>query len=126
MKPLVNGLIRLHDDMAKVAESVAADSPEAAGKPVTLIAGFQEDIEILLAEVDVVPYCEGGTEFNPRRQQSIRTVATPDLAQVGQVARHLRPGFARGERIVRKEKVSVYMADPNTRPDYPETSPQGL
>lgn len=109
LKPLVNGLIRIHDDMGKVIDSAGESGQGHEDRVRLAILGFQEDVEILLGEVDVHAYAEDGDEFNPRRQQATQTEPAPEPSSIGRVARHLRRGFERGERVIRKERVCVYV-----------------
>ncbi|MFO0960224.1 MAG: hypothetical protein U0800_22755 [Isosphaeraceae bacterium] len=49
-----------------------------------------------------------GDTFDPHRQMAVKTVPTLSPDQNKRVACRLRPGFKSGERVVRRELVSVY------------------
>lgn len=116
VRPLLQGAIRLHDDLGKVTASLRQKpaeelTPERFFK---LLAGFQDDIEMLLGEQDVETLAVSGEEFDPRRQTAARTVPADDPAQVGRIAERLRPGFVQGETLLQKERVAVYAATGGT------------
>ncbi len=108
--PLVNGLVRLHDDLGKTAEALRENQTRAqdSALPERICSGFQEDIEILLENSGVTCYHEENESFDPRRQQALRTVATDQNQKHGLVAERVRPGFERGDKLIRKEKVAVF------------------
>ena len=112
-RPLIKGLIRLHQDLAATAESLkkkANDSLDVSPfiKP---YAEFQEDIEILLDQYDIEPFIESDDTFIAKRQQGVKNIKTQDPLLVGQIAQRLKPGFIQGEKIIQKERVSVYVQD---------------
>ncbi|MFN7960509.1 MAG: nucleotide exchange factor GrpE [Thermoanaerobaculia bacterium] len=114
LQPLVMGLIRLHDDLSRHAEAVAARGPEELSRERVLsdLDGFREDVEILLEQHGVTRYQVGTEAFDSRRQIAARTRPTSDAAQVGCVAERLRPGFELAEFQLQKERVVVFVAQP--------------
>jgi molecular chaperone GrpE (heat shock protein) len=125
-RPLVNGMIRLHDGIGKLVVSLQTKSPDdlTPERFFALLEGLQGDIEILLEQNGVVAYREPSGSFDPRRQRAIKTVVTHDPQLGGQVADAVRPGFEQGNEVLEKERVVVYQwqassvtpADPNHPP----------
>lgn len=123
VRPLINGIIRLHDDAGKLLGSLK-DKPEDELTPkrfFKLFDGFQEDLEDLLGDNGVTAYREVGGPFDPRRQRLLRKVPTSNEALVGLVAESLRPGFEQGTQILEKERISAY----EYRPVVTEEPPTG-
>jgi len=112
-RPLVNGVIRLHDDIGKLIQSLRGKSVEAlpAEKVFTLLQEIQDDIEIILGQNGTSAYREQGSVFNPRRQRVVRRVATPDPALDGKVADRLGPGFESGHELIEKERITLYLLE---------------
>jgi molecular chaperone GrpE len=111
-RQLLQGLIRLHDDLGKMASALRQKPPEelTPERFFQQFAGFQDDIELLLGQHGVESFTSPGEAFDPRRQTAARTVPTDDPGRVGQVAERLRPGFEQGEALLQKERVAVYVA----------------
>jgi molecular chaperone GrpE (heat shock protein) len=115
-RPLVNGLIRLHDDIGRLLEGLKSKPLEQLEPEQFLkaIGGIQEDIEILLDQNGVTAFRESTEEFQPRRQRAVKNQPTTDEKLVGQIIERLKPGFEQGNEIIQKERVSVYVFDKNT------------
>jgi molecular chaperone GrpE len=112
--PLINGTIRLHDDLGKVIEA-AQRSDWARIEPSRLLRAletFHEDFEELLADHGVTTYRSPQEAFDPHRQRALRTIRTTEAQLVGRVAERLQPGFERNGSVVTKERVAVYVAAP--------------
>lgn len=111
VRPLLLGLIRLHDDIGKLLQNLRA-RPESDLTPDRLlrhIAEVQDDIDLLLGQHGVDAFQNAGEEFDPHRQTALRTTPADDPSLVGQVADRLRPGFAQGDTLLQKERVAVYV-----------------
>jgi molecular chaperone GrpE len=111
-RQLLQGLVRLHDDLARSVAVLRQKPPEEL-TPETLfrqLADFQDDIELLLGQHGVERFAEIGETFDPHRQTVARTVPTDDPGQVGRIADRVRPGFEQGETLLQKERVAVYIA----------------
>ena len=108
-KPLINSLIRLHDEIGRVVEALLAEAEEKldTDRVRRLFADFQGDIEIALEDQGVTRYETPDDRFDPRRQQALKTVPTAVPEDAGRIVDRVRPGFERGERILRKERVNV-------------------
>lgn len=112
VRQVLQGLIRLHDDLGKVSASIRQRSAEemTLERFLQQLAGFQDDVELLLGQHGVERFEGSGEGFDPRRQTALRMVFTDDPAQVGRIAERLRPGFEQGESLLQKERVAVFAA----------------
>ncbi len=121
-RPLLSGLVRLHDSLGRMAEDLRREPPEelTPERFYGILEGFQDDIEIVLEDNGVSLFLEPCERFEPRRQTSRRTVETDDEERVGTIANRLRPGFEQEETLLQKERVDVYV---RARPA-PEESPE--
>jgi molecular chaperone GrpE (heat shock protein) len=103
MRPLLRGLIRLHDQMS----SLGADDPQS-------VAGIlrRQLLQILDVTSDVRPYTAvPGSPFDPARHLALRGVRTDEPDRDRTIARTVRPGFVRGAAIVvRPAETEVYRA----------------
>lgn len=111
-RPVLLGLIRLHDDLGRTVEALRRRDPEtlAVETVLTAFAGFQEDLELLLGQYQVERYETPEERFDARRQTAVRTFAATGPEEVGAIAERVRPGFVRGEFILQKERVAVFAA----------------
>ena len=126
-RPLVQGMLRLHDDVGRVLSSLRKKDPAelTAERFFRAIEGFREDLEIVLDHHGVEAYSEPGDAYVPQRQRTLETVATSDPERAGQVAHRLRPGFEHGGEILRKEQVAVYVAAAGTAAEPPPVEETG-
>ena len=113
-RPLVHGMIRLHDDIGKLLSALRAKPADALSPErfFSLLEGLQEDVEIVLGQNGVAAYREPGGPFDPRRQRALKKVGTSENALAGTVAESIRPGFEQGTEILEKERVATYTFDP--------------
>lgn len=126
-RPIVHGMIRLHDGIGKLTASLRSKSAEELSPErfFALLDGLQEDVEIVLEQNGIGAYRQPAGTFDPRRQRALRTVVTHDSQLAGQVAETLRPGFEQGFEILEKERVAVYEFQPAPAPDpAPVDSPE--
>lgn len=72
------------------------------------LVGVETDLCDLLYRHGIEPYTEN--EVDVIRQQIIRTVDTEDTSLDKTIAEHLTRGWAKQDRIIRPERVSVYVA----------------
>ena len=114
VRPVLQSLIRLHDDMGKVLEALAIEAPEqlTPERMLKLLDGFREDVELALARNGVTTFHADAEQFDAKRQRVLRTVETATPAEVGRVAARLRPGFEQGEQMLEKERVAVFVLAP--------------
>ncbi len=111
-RPLIQGIVRLHDDLGKVVAALDRRPAEELTPERFFRAfdGFADDIELLLGQHGIETYSTPSQEFDPRQQTALRTETTDDPQLVGTIAARLRPGFAEGETLLQKERVAVYAA----------------
>lgn len=110
-RPLLQGLIRLHDDLGKVVASLRRQ-PEEEFTPERLfrvLDGFREDLELLLGQNGIETFQVPGESFDPQRQTALKTEPTTEDEKAGTIAARLRPGFSEGEALLQKERVAVYV-----------------
>ncbi len=121
-RPLLSGLVRLHDSLGRMVEDLRHESPEelTPERFFGILEGFQDDVEIVLEDNGVSLFLEPCERFEPRRQTSRRTVETDDEDRVGRIAHRARPGFEQEETLLQKERVDVYV---RARPA-PEEKPE--
>jgi molecular chaperone GrpE len=112
VRQVLQGLIRLHDDLGKVVASLRQKPAEelTPERFFQQLEGFQDDVELLLNQNGVERFETSGEEFNAHRQTALRTVPTEDPSLAGRIAGRLRPGFEQGETLLQKERVAVYAA----------------
>ena len=108
--PVINGVIRLHDNLGKTVESLRElDEGEwTADRLFEVLDGLADDLEILLEENGVLLFIQPEEKFDPRRQTCRRNVGTGNVDLVGTIAARLQPGFERNGQVIRNEKVAVY------------------
>jgi molecular chaperone GrpE (heat shock protein) len=116
VRQVLQGLIRLHDDLGKVTASMRLRPAEeqTPERFFQQLSGFQDDVELLLGQHGVEKFEAAGDEFDPRRQTALRTVPAGDSGQVCSIAERLRPGFEQGEALLQKERVAVFAATSGT------------
>jgi molecular chaperone GrpE len=122
-RPLLNAVIRMHDDLGKAAASLRARPPGEITPERTfrLVDGFREDLELLLSQHGVEPFDPPGDVFDPRLHTALRTVDTHDPALAGRIAERLRPGFSHGDALLQKARVAVFTAQAAPPPAAPAT-----
>jgi molecular chaperone GrpE len=111
-RPLLNAVIRVHDDLGKVVASLRARpaeevTPERAFRA---LDGFRDDLELLLSQHGVEPFEPVDDAFDPRLHTALRTVPTDHPERAGRIAERLRPGFSHGGALLQKARVAVYTA----------------
>jgi molecular chaperone GrpE len=104
IRPLVMGLISLHDDVNKLVENSESIGP---GQQKTFLS-FAESIEEILIQNGVETYTLVDREFVPRQQRAVYTVPTEEPAEDRLIAKHIRKGFRYEERVLRPEIVATY------------------
>lgn len=107
MRPIFVDLIQLHDDVGKMAASLAdGDGGERFGD---VLRDIQQGIEDILYRQGIEPFSHDSDAFDARRQRAVSTVPTEDAALARRVAERHRKGFVAGEKVIRPEVVSVYV-----------------
>jgi molecular chaperone GrpE (heat shock protein) len=110
-RPLLQGMIRLHDDLGKVVASLRRKPDEdlTAERLFQVLEGFREDLEMILGQNGVETFQTPAESFDPARQTSLKTEPTTEESRVGTIAARLRPGFNEGEVLLQRERVAVYV-----------------
>lgn len=109
MAPLLNGLVRLADQMASMA---AGDKNSIAGM---LRVQLLQTLDVAADVTEFSP--ADGEPFDPKRMTGAGREDTTDPDQDGTVCRTVRSGFARGDgSIVRVAEVIVRRLAPTPRP----------
>ena len=113
-RPLVRGMVRLHDDIGKLVSALRAKSADELSPErfFSLLEGLQEDVEIVLGQNGIATFREPSGPFDPRRQRVLRKVTTCEEELAGAVAESLRPGFEQGTEILEKERVATFEYKP--------------
>ena len=72
----------------------------------TELQGVRQDLLEILYQNDTEPFTCGGDTVDPRRQQVLASkTAAYSTPEGGMMVESRRPGYARGERILRREQV---------------------
>lgn len=118
LRPLLAGLIRIHDELDRARESTRTATPEelTPERVAGLLEGFQDDVVLLLDQHGVARTESPGDRFEPRLQTAVRRIPTADEALVGRIARRLRPGFVSDGTPLKKERVEVFVAEADASP----------
>lgn len=122
LRPILLRLIgiadRCRDDEGQIRswiENGSMDSKPALGNLFRCLARARRldrlEIESALGDLGVVPFHSQASNFSPQKQMIVAPVATPQQSFHGQIARRIRPGYQRGEEIIRPEWVHVYTAE---------------
>jgi molecular chaperone GrpE len=114
VKPVLQSLIRMHDDFGKVLDALDREDPAliTAERLLKLLKGFRDDVELALNHNGVQAFAAETEVFDPRRQRVLRAVETTEQSQVGHLAARLRPGFELDGAILEKERVAVFALKP--------------
>lgn len=109
-RPLIQGLVRLHDDLGKTKTALKRRPAEelTPERFFRTLEDLAEDIELLLGQHGVESFTHPEKRFDPQQQTALVTQDTEDQGMVGLVAARLRPGFIEGNMILQKERVAVY------------------
>lgn len=126
--PVVTGVLRLQEEMEKVAERLRA----APGEPtpeqmLRQFTEFAEDLGTLLEQAGVVRFVDEaqGDQFNGSRQTLLGRDPTADASLNHRISARVRPGADFGKTLLRREAVRVYAFDPTlpaAAPPQPSTS----
>lgn len=107
MAPLLQGLLRLHDQMVSLA----------SGDPHSIAGMLRTQLLQLLDTATGISTFDpsGGNPFDSSMHTGVGRIPTTDAAKDATVARCVRPGFARNDgSIVRVAQVEVYRHQPAT------------
>ena len=112
-QPLIAAMIKLHADAGRLIIGISQEDPTklTAERIIGFFDNFRDEIADLLAARGVEMFLTAvGEQFDVRRQSSVGTVETSNLALAGRVAETAQPGFELGSTVLSKEKVKIYSA----------------
>lgn len=112
-KAIIMDIISEIDGAERSAEHYGAleVTPENYAKLKKLVLAQAEDLRDLLENNDIVSYrTEAGEPFNHRRHSVLKTIPTDDPSLGKTIQASLRWGFEKDGKVVRPEKVAVYIA----------------
>jgi molecular chaperone GrpE len=105
----IQRLLPILDDFERaLANAGAGDLESNWGKGVSLV---ERNLRGLLAADDVQRISAEGAEFDPREHEAVGSQPSAELAE-GHVLHVVRPGYRKGERVIRPAQVIV-----SRRPD---------
>lgn len=113
LRPLVNDILALHDDLDGLLADFEAEQPDAAGaEPVRALLGslhtIREDLAYTLEKYGFELFEHPGEQVDRAAQRVEATEPVDDPALDRMVARRVRKGVRYGDRIVRPEIVVAY------------------
>lgn len=115
LKPIAQDLIRLEDDLERVATKFRSEAPPGVSETARLFQDFQATVEDILARYGFEPFQTTEPLFDGKQQQIAQSLPTTDPSVDRQVAQRLRPGLRYRDRVVRRELVNVYaFSSPST------------
>lgn len=117
LRPLFTDLIMLHDEMAKLHESIGSSLVYVSDQIVPVaqyLKMFQDTVEETLRRNGAEPFISEGEVFLPNRQRSLKIIPTSDPALDKHIAQRVRQGFIYEDKLLRHELVEVYKFVPNS------------
>ncbi|WGJ16512.1 nucleotide exchange factor GrpE [Methylocapsa sp. D3K7] len=112
-QPLIAAMIKLHAGAGRLIIGISQEDPTklTAERIIGFFDNFRDEIADILAARGVEMFLTAvGEQFDVRRQSSVGTVETSNLALAGRVAETAQPGFELGSTVLSKEKVKIYSA----------------
>lgn len=108
LRPLINDLVALHDDIGQMLYVYGADQPDAVAAVLGDVEGIRNDIESIIERYGFELFLAPERHFHKALQRVHRVVPTADPEQDYLVARRVKRGVRYGERVVRPELVEIY------------------
>jgi molecular chaperone GrpE len=100
----IQRLLPILDDFDRALANAAPDDLESNwGKGLLLV---ERNLRALLSADDIQRIAAEGAEFDPREHEALGRQPTPDVPE-GHVLHVVRPGYRKGERIIRPAQVIV-------------------
>jgi molecular chaperone GrpE len=125
LEPVRAGLYRLHETLRREARRWGSGEAPGVQHVAPLLDALADDVVDTLGRTGVEPLdVEVGERFDPSRHRPREAVVVEDAARVDTVVDVLAPGFASGDRVVRRADVTVARAEksePEAVPDTEET-----
>jgi len=108
LKPILLDLIAMYDNLGRSIDVAHATDGDVSPLLVEHLDRLRTEVVDALSRQGVESYVTPADVFDPRRQQAVKTLPAPSADQEGRIAERLRPGFTRGDRVLRPERVVVY------------------
>lgn len=108
LRPVLDALIALYDDMSKMLEGDQEADPLTSNQWRKNLESIQATVEEILRQNGVEAFSVEGMTVTPERQRIMKAIITDDLSRDKQIARRLRRGFLYETRVLRPEWVEVY------------------
>ena len=111
LKTVLTDLVGLYDSLGNAISSPMGSGADVVG----VLREFQQDVQDILERQGCSPFLVEGDAFDSKRQQAVRLVETADPALSGLISARKAPGFADENRLLRPEKVEVYVCPAKLR-----------
>ena len=105
LRVVLTEIVKLHDELTRLT-AAPPTVPEAYGQ---VIDSLRQDVEDILDRQGFWRYSHNDDQFDGKRQQPVGTMETDNPGLVGAVAKRIACGFASEDRVLRPEKVVVYV-----------------
>lgn len=104
-------VIQLIDSVVKTTAAFRGGpyTEENYKKLFTMLEGFETDLRDILYRQGVDPFTVPGSDVDTSRQTTVITVPTDDTELNKKVATRIAPGWLKDGRVIRPERVSVYV-----------------
>ncbi len=114
LRPMIMDIIQTIDDIARLVTSHKEKAPGELDplKLVKQMEGLVLDLTDILFRQGVEPFQCPQPEFNPKRQKIIKTEPCQAQTSDKTVAQRIQPGYEWENRVLRQEKVNVYVFKP--------------
>jgi len=117
-RPTLLEIIRVRDDAAKRKKALLQNAdllgPDQVFKE---LDGISEELMIVLDKAGISEFLEPDENYNPARHEICGQKQTPDRALHGKVAERVFLGYLQGEKILKRERVKVYVFDEGAKPE---------
>lgn len=109
VQPVLYDLIGFYDDLGQVWSHYQAHEAKLSPKEsLKQIKRFQQFVLDILEKHNIWLYVNETATFDPKTQQAKHITKTQDPSLDRQVRESLRPGFRRGQHVMRPEVVDVF------------------
>jgi molecular chaperone GrpE (heat shock protein) len=106
LRVVLTEIVKLHDELTRL-KAAPPTVPESYGQ---VIDSLRQDVEDILDRQGFLRYSQSDDQFDGKRQQPVGTMETDTPGLVGAVAKRIACGFASEDRVLRPEKVVVYVS----------------
>lgn len=120
LEPYIRSIIRMHDNINRALEHLSvnkqqADSSLDHNNYIHIIEGFKDELELILSQNGIEPFEHPVDIFESRCQHALKRKETDDVKLNGTVAKRIRCGFRKDEKIIQKERVQIYTYTPTEK-----------